>query len=1475
MDPRSTNNKALLEAQDTKYLTKLLASAYKLEFAPDPFTMDALHQMYAPMRIEPGTGMPTDHPLAAAHQRIAQIEAYKYAKQHQPIIEIGPNAVNFMTIAQNNPQVHGCTMLSTRDQQRHTNAANSVKVRGCRDRNYTISVGRLARGIPDMKFCTRGWQNCKFQANHAIAVHSLYDVSLHELAAGMYNHNCLNIEAWMHFPMEALETDEWSNYQNAYHFQVVQRNGKKTINFSFLGDASFGYQHEYDTWMNYLKIGGIDTPYGFSLLIEKQYHKGSQWKLRISRVNIAGSFYYRIPTAFKTVCKVPDFHVMAKSAFTKHQPIVYINTDTKKIKKMLEFLSSRDGKGFTLETAKAYGRTLITEIRFDKRVVEYEWDISVKDFNKVCMAVFILATLEKRRETKILQLATKRMNDLDKDQAWYDRLVEKVGDTLSYCFDLFEREFNSLFEYAPSPPERGHGTKKREATALLHGDTKNIFARATIEFYQELQVENRVSDYSENILDFKIHPIPSEPEPYTAEELDKVNDNRMKEAMELQASAPPLDGEPNATIHLQDWTSEFGMNAKYPKMSDEQIQKEYESEDQHQTLITELDIQIAKCDADDSTDIDGQTANRLKDVLNDARKHFALNKPTKLHVENMALLQGGPGCGKTKLIVDDYVPSLLANKPTAKVLILTPTNALMKEYEAKMVAFSTNVRCMTIHKGIAFLEQIQPELVVIDEAFLLPLAFINHIASKHRVLLLGDPCQINHVDFLGQWGSATKLREVTHLMPTVVLSKSHRCPKDVLQINLIKTAYPGFFTKSHVTNSIEHMGPKFKNENAQVLCFTNDQAQRCQSNGETATTVHRAQGKTYTNVVMHYGGTIEEEKLLRSSPEHLVVALTRHTNKLYIRDLSTIGTGPSPGLTTYLNKDFPLTKFSETANLEPTTKDQFEVKKHEERRIAEKYEKTIPLEQDAEYPQCSATEKAVESILHSIYPVAPMLEFQSVITTELSPGEDAKGKLRLSELSKDKEYETKKHTVHKFIAGQRVKITRTNDQLMSLKSMLGRLTKKTINLPESQAKTEASRMFKEVEQHFNWEITDEDRNNCFMDAVERFQERGHDMTKLKDVTTWTERNVNLVKNHLKAQQKPYTDSDPLMKEKAGQGISAWDKTLNFEMCAYTRLLELVLVKRGTGKIKVMTGKSDTDIMIDLEQDNEPDDLFVENDWSEFDSSQNNLTRFILRKALLKLNIPKALLTNFMAMLTERRICDSFLTIMVNDKKDSGAPHTLIDNCLFNMAVCACIIKDYRVLYIKGDDSCARGKNVHFDQAEMLRLGGYGYKFKAFENPSGSFVSFIINNNGVAFDLPRICAKVLTRNYINKEDFDNYRDAIGVSLRHVRRDAGLNMVVVNALHYRKSTQQMDTLLSFLKKFATGEVPFSRTVAMESCQRIADPIDYGHTEILETKFTTQLPVKIPNTTTKDATSYRMVKKVLSAPIDLMMGSGRFFV
>jgi hypothetical protein len=337
--------------------------------------------------------------------------------------------------------------------------------------------------------------------------------------------------------------------------------------------------------------------------------------------------------------------------------------------------------------------------------------------------------------------------------------------------------------------------------------------------------------------------------------------------------------------------------------------------------------------------------------------------------------------------------------------------------------------------------------------------------------------------------------------------------------------------------------------------------------------------------------------------------------------------------------------------------------------------------------------------------------------------------------------------------------------------MATRQGKKTKNLIPVKLRVEAIRLFNKVEREFNWSFSDDDLRLCFYDSILKFTERGHDAGDLLDITNWNDQSANKVKNFLKAQQKPSTATDPLTKNKGGQGISAWSKTINFQVTIWTRLLEQILTRHSKGRVVIAAGYTDEQMMTLLEGKRSecPNTPMFENDWSEFDSSQNNLTHAILGIALDYIGMPSKLLQDFLCQLKSRSVCDTFLTIQVQDKKDSGAPHTLIDNCLFNLAIHLDILTDFSFLGIKGDDVNAMGVHMKVNKQNMENyFNDCGYQFKPSLAMSTGFVSFIVNDLGVAYYLPRIASKVLSKNYTNEEDYLNYQEALSVTLRPVTR-----------------------------------------------------------------------------------------------------------
>jgi hypothetical protein len=237
---------------------------------------------------------------------------------------------------------------------------------------------------------------------------------------------------------------------------------------------------------------------------------------------------------------------------------------------------------------------------------------------------------------------------------------------------------------------------------------------------------------------------------------------------------------------------------------------------------------------------------------------------------------------------------------------------------------------------------------------------------------------------------------------------------------------------------------------------------------------------------------------------------------------------------------------------------------------------------------------------------------------------------------------------------------------------------------------------------------------------------------------------------------------------------------------------------------------------------------LEGDWTAFDSSQNNVEHHLFMLQLEAIGCPEELRKMFFAMMTRRTVYSPFASLVVNNKKDSGRVDTLIGNTTFNAGVMLTLVDPDTIDHVlfKGDDSLIMGHGLRVNTervAELERNCGYHLKLKT--RKIGEFVSFIVNENGSALCLPRIAAKVATRSYRDKEDFDNNRAAVADTIRPamISTSVASAMTAVNAAHYRIPQEHFDELLSFLVNYTRGKIPFKSTVAFENLTLTCDITD----------------------------------------------------
>lgn len=423
MDARAANVAAVYAAADVAYANKLQRSATRLDFAPNPEVLRTAHRIYEPLRFEPGVSPATEHQLLAIHHRVAESALRKFAETHAEVLEIGPSLSSAAYFCRTVPAYHGCTLKSTRDGARHIRGMQSNNIRR-QPQEFVNAAACLAAGIPSELFCVDGVGACAFESRIGIANHSLYDVTMSELADAFHLHGLQVLKAFLHMPEELLYLDECVNAEQGYRFRIEypdlrvkdctfdrwQRGGtRRTVHFGGHADASDFYVHDYETWVAYILVRHINTPYGFALHIEPQRRTGSQIEVVISRTRPGDRVVACVPRTFKNLCRVPNV-VRLLFPSLEHEPH-HIITVEDKVNSIFNFLATRtENEVRDLQCVMSFARARLRAIIVANDVREDSWNISPRDLYRVVLSVSIQHAIERKRMYVAQAAAYKALN---------------------------------------------------------------------------------------------------------------------------------------------------------------------------------------------------------------------------------------------------------------------------------------------------------------------------------------------------------------------------------------------------------------------------------------------------------------------------------------------------------------------------------------------------------------------------------------------------------------------------------------------------------------------------------------------------------------------------------------------------------------------------------------------------------------------------------------------------------------------------------------------------------------------------------------------------------------------------------------------------------------------------------------------------------------------------------------------------------
>lgn len=249
-------------------------------------------------------------------------------------------------------------------------------------------------------------------------------------------------------------------------------------------------------------------------------------------------------------------------------------------------------------------------------------------------------------------------------------------------------------------------------------------------------------------------------------------------------------------------------------------------------------------------------------------------------------VNGVPGCGKTKFIVDKYVDG---------DLVLTATRAGRTEISDRLLQQRgvTDRQCVrTIDSYLMHGEKKEKrERVYVDEALMYhggALAFVCALSGASECILVGDKQQIPFIDRIRSFPLLYSDSSF-FAVETSDLDISYRCPVDIGHLMRKQDIHPKMACMSKVIKSSESgvfpgynvicdMAMK-KGGKVLFLCMTQNEkldlaAGGCGKYGEIMT-VHESQGLTREHVIMVR--TNNKDVPIFTSKPHCVVAVSRHT----------------------------------------------------------------------------------------------------------------------------------------------------------------------------------------------------------------------------------------------------------------------------------------------------------------------------------------------------------------------------------------------------------------------------------------------------------------------------------------------------------------------------------------------------------------------------------------------------------------------
>nr|WPR17476.1 MAG: non-structural polyprotein [Avian associated hepe-like virus 17] len=1303
-------------------------------------------------------------------------------------IEIGANLSDFRR--RYHPGAHACLKIEDgRDQTRALHTAFCIDRKINFRHQYTEAEYKLELDILDdrIKFssrhlqnsnqiCVHGTEHCAYKAPVGVAIHALYDITPEQLYQAFYVHEMWHLTSFHHvMPMVKLRKNFFDSSSGYWYQQDYPKKGLITFGFSGpqnQADNSHTYTHcmkNYRHLVFDLVIHGAD----FSIIKETQMKYGFLHEVRFSRITLKiPRILMRIDTGLQNIVIIPDLQKFVKSNYRFEQYTDGIIVDKSKYYQVKQFCESRSDDDIGYTKASQYARAIKSEITIgDKKVLQH-WEIDEADFTKVIMFAYVHSMIDRFKRSKLVGVTIKEIvKEIDRNEGFFSRMRQRLADFFGFldfwradCSYSVGRVLNLCIE------------------CMKHID---IQGTAEAHIYQVCPPSEGAFEYLDLLAERHAH------------------DPKLK--LPFVMTEKPEDFEPSLT--------------KAPVSFDLQYQDLPEYTD---TLAS-----TPPYDLDDLCELYDEYIDSIKNYeskpelegLNEEYRRYLSEIVPKTAVERfldapkISILNGGPGTGKTTYAIKNYVKD--------NSFIIVPTSRLKEEWKCRLESTKfRNVRVYTFQTAIIRLSMMKgPDFanIIVDEAFMFAVPYFIAIRylTTCEIFLLGDPKQINFIDFSGVIKESSKskmcLKNCSHI-PSRTLNYCYRCPKDVVAI-LNKNFGYRLCAKSAVEHSIvfsDKVDFSSQKKDTNNLFFT--QFHKTLFPDVIGQTVHEAQGSTRPHVTLTL--TADAMPLVTDSKAHLLVGITRHTQSLVCMSENEQGRH-------LLNDNLGYFGFC--------VETQANVKPHD----AEKFENIAGVCTSTVHPQAPVDRNVTvfdPSSISQIFvrTLKPKNDIISGANDCAIPAADESIKIVTAAFNAA-EHEKK---VRRFAGPHFGQTFRACDRVQALRTLVHRYGQKLKTLSSEESLRHSETFYKNFENTFikEWsEITEDDLQIALAEYAQSVKDKKQEELMREFELQRKEYNTQFV---LKEQVKAKVKEDAVGSGKAGQGIGAWNKSLNTFFCVYFRAAERALIRSFKDFLIYANGYDDQRFWQRIQASFDPTHPTLENDFTEFDSCQNMPMLMCSRKIYGKLGMPQHIIDLWVAQRSERMmVAPGFLKMKVINKKDSGEPATLLDNdCVDLMLIPSIVdIEEPDIAGVKGDDIFIQAKRIEPRPEIVALCEEYGIKAKVKQSVVPQFCAHFISPNGVFIDIPSRTLKLFTKTFMNNEfssdarhqEFHDYKIAVADWLKCFSTQAQLDEAILMATQYYKdefdfAESDVRQMATFLYGFCNADFTYEKFRTYTVCE-----------------------------------------------------------